>query len=136
VLGPLHQIVEAGYEARGGADPNLPGAAGVTGSFGRADIRIQVDESGELFVLSKSDGMVRYIVEAFGEGDFDFDGDVDGRDFLVWQRNPSVGDLADWQANFAATGSLAGSLGVPEPSSMMLAMLIIGLCGSRSPRVM
>lgn len=28
-------------------------------------------------------------------GDFDLDGDVDGADFLLWQRNPSVGDLAD-----------------------------------------
>jgi hypothetical protein len=33
------------------------------------------------------------------------DGDVDGRDFLVWQRghavpSASAGDLADWQANY------------------------------------
>ena len=35
------------------------------------------------------------------------DGDSDGRDFLVWQRNvgpssssASAGDLADWQANY------------------------------------
>jgi len=33
------------------------------------------------------------------------DGDVEGRDFLVWQRgyavpSQSVGDLADWQANY------------------------------------
>jgi len=33
-------------------------------------------------------------------GDFDVDGDVDGRDFLAWQRNPSVGDMADWRTNF------------------------------------
>jgi hypothetical protein len=36
---------------------------------------------------------------------FDNNGDVDGRDFLVWQRNTSAaplpaGDLADWQTNF------------------------------------
>ena len=35
------------------------------------------------------------------------DGDVDGRDFLVGQRgnavpSASVGDLADWQANYGA----------------------------------
>ena len=33
------------------------------------------------------------------------DGDVEGRDFLVWQRgyavpSASAGDLADWQANY------------------------------------
>jgi hypothetical protein len=42
-------------------------------------------------------------------GDFDFDGDVDGRDFLRWQRGQSTtpqssGDLADWQNNYG-TGS-------------------------------
>lgn len=88
-----------------------------------ADIRLQVDEAGELFILSKSDGMVRYIVGAFVEGDFDFDGDVDGRDFLLWQRNPGVGDLSDWQANYGA-GSLIAAVSVPEPTS--IAFLCIG----------
>lgn len=55
-------------------------------------------------------------------GDFDSDGDVDGRDFLVWQRNPSVGTLADWQNNFGASESalIATSSVVPEPSSVVL----------------
>ncbi len=33
-------------------------------------------------------------------GDFNLDGNVDGTDFLLWQRDPSIGDLADWQANY------------------------------------
>ena len=38
-------------------------------------------------------------------GDFDLDGDVDGYNFLKWQRgespNPlSQSDLADWEANY------------------------------------
>jgi hypothetical protein len=130
VLGPLHQIVEKGYEARGGTDPDLPGGASVTGSFGRADIRIQVDDAGELFVLSKSDGMIRYIVEAFVEGDFNFDGIVDGRDFLAWQRDPSVGDLADWQANYGA-GALSTTTAVPEPSSVVIALTLLSLATFR-----
>ena len=52
-------------------------------------------------------------------GDFDFDGDVDGRDFLLWQRNPSVGDLSDWQANYGAPLT-ANSLAVPEPATAYL----------------
>jgi hypothetical protein len=125
VLGPLHQIVEAGYEARGGTDPDLPGGAGVTSPYGRADIRIQVDADGELYILSKSDGMIRYITEAFSEGDFDFDGDVDGRDFLVWQRggspNPlSADDLAMWQANYGEAAFTAESYAVPEPGTMTM----------------
>jgi hypothetical protein len=59
-------------------------------------------------------------------GDFDLDGDVDGRDFLVWQRNPSVGSLADWQGNYG-TGSLTATAAVPEPNS--LAVLSLALCG-------
>ncbi len=55
-------------------------------------------------------------------GDFDFDGVVDGRDFLLWQRNPSVGNLSDWQANYGA-GSLASSRAVPEPASIILLSL-------------
>jgi hypothetical protein len=59
-------------------------------------------------------------------GDFDLDGDVDGRDFLVWQRNPSVGDLGDWQANYGA-GALAASTAVPEPGVLRSVLFIAAL---------
>lgn len=138
VLGPMHQIVEAGYEARGGTDPNLPGGAGVTNPYGRADIRIQVDADGELFILSKSDGMIRHITEAFGEGDFDFDGDVDGRDFLVWQRDPSIGDLADWQAAYIASEFITvaeATSAVPEPSTLAIFFVAMITFPRRNSRV-
>jgi fibronectin-binding autotransporter adhesin len=54
-------------------------------------------------------------------GDFDFDGDVDGRDFLTWQRNPSIGNLADWQTNYGVGALTAASTAVPEPSAMLTA---------------
>jgi hypothetical protein len=44
------------------------------------------------------------------QGNFDADGDVDGRDFLVWQRGGSPGgvgsatDLAAWQSNYGTSG--------------------------------
>ena len=53
-------IVEAGYHARGGKDPDLPGTAAVSGS-GRVDLRFALDKSGELYLLSKSDGMIRVV---------------------------------------------------------------------------
>lgn len=68
-------------------------------------------------------------------GDFDVDGDVDGADFLKWQRgeSPNGGDaleLADWTSNFGATGLVsAASAGVPEPSTFVL--LSCALLGSR-----
>jgi hypothetical protein len=57
-------------------------------------------------------------------GDFDEDGDVDGRDFLAWQRgdspNPlSASDLSDWQTNYGF-GTLAATTAVPEPSCFVL----------------
>lgn len=58
------------------------------------------------------------------DGDFDNDGDVDGADFLLWQRggspNPlSPADLAAWQAAYNAGSNLAAAA-VPEPSAAIL----------------
>jgi T5SS/PEP-CTERM-associated repeat protein len=57
-------------------------------------------------------------------GDFDFDGDVDGRDFLIWQRIPSVGNLSDWQTNYGVSALTAASTAVPEPNTFGLLFLI------------
>jgi acetyl esterase/lipase len=59
-------------------------------------------------------------------GDFDLDGEVDGSDFLAWQRGESprplsADDLADWQVSFGADAPLSNAVGVPAPSSMLLA---------------
>jgi hypothetical protein len=66
-------------------------------------------------------------------GDFDGDGDVDGRDFLVWQRNPAVGALADWQANYGV-GGLSALSAVPEPDGFVLVgtCLAVLVCVSRN----
>lgn len=60
------------------------------------------------------------------QGDFDGDGDVDGRDLLRWQRgqspNPlSASDLAAWRNNYGS-GSLAAVTAVPEPGGLALAL--------------
>jgi hypothetical protein len=60
-------------------------------------------------------------------GDFDLDNDVDGRDFIVWQRNPSIGNLSDWQANYGTSGLTAANTAVPEPSMMMLLSALLAL---------
>lgn len=141
IRGPMHQIVRAAYDGRGGDDPNLPGGASVTGQFGRADIRLQIGDDGELYILSKSDGMIRQIVGPERvPGDYDYDGDVDEMDYIVWQDDfgtsvpvPGLGadgnedgfvDAADyvvWRQNRADAGS--GSGAVPEPAAALLAVL-------------
>ena len=62
-------------------------------------------------------------------GDFDFDSDVDGFDFLTWQRGessdlPSTLDLADWEANYGTVEPISTiSLAVPEPNILVLTMM-------------
>ncbi len=74
------------------------------------------------------EGLVVY--EAGIPGDFDGNGVVDGSDFLLWQRDPSVGSLADWKTNYGMGTALilAASAAVPEPSSILL--LAAGAAGS------
>ncbi len=70
-------------------------------------------------------------------GDFDDDGDVDGSDFLKWQRgeppNPfSQRDLKVWQMNYGQTSSaLSAATTVPEPSTALLAILGLVLATRR-----
>ncbi len=54
-------IAQAAYQSRGGKDPDLPGRGTVSGSR-RADARFALDAAGELFVYSKTDGMIRQVV--------------------------------------------------------------------------
>lgn len=59
----LRRLVEDSYRARGGTGEALPGAAAVSGR-GRVDYRFAVDNEGELYILTKSDGMIREVVGA------------------------------------------------------------------------
>ena len=78
-------------------------------------------------------------------GDFNADGDIDGDDFLRWQRNFGMGgatiadgdangdgfvddnDLLIWETNFGSSGALvnqaAAISAVPEPSALSLVLL-------------
>jgi hypothetical protein len=58
-------IVEAAYHARGGKAEHLPGAERVPG--GRSDIRLAMDTAGELYIMSKSDGVIRAVVRTTGQ---------------------------------------------------------------------
>jgi hypothetical protein len=55
-------VTEAAYRARGGKAESLPGRARVAG--GRSDIHFLVDGDGELYIVSKSDGVIRSVVAA------------------------------------------------------------------------
>lgn len=58
------------------------------------------------------------------DGDFNGNGFVEGDDFLVWQRDPGVGSLVDWQTNFGTgTPIQSGVTAVPEPASFALSLV-------------
>ncbi len=67
------------------------------------------------------------------DGDFDGDDDIDGADFLFWQRN--LGDAANlvlWEDSFSSPATAALSATVPEPASLLLAMFaFLGLLAGR-----
>jgi hypothetical protein len=73
-------------------------------------------------------------------GDHDNDGDVDGHDFLTWQRGESPDplssiDLADWRTNFGAPfPAAATSTAVPEPATAAILITATAACRCRRRR--
>jgi mono/diheme cytochrome c family protein len=61
----LRRITEETYRKRGGMGQTLPGFAVIAGR-GRVDLRFAQDNDGELYILTKSDGMIRKVVGAKG----------------------------------------------------------------------
>ena len=59
----LRRVTEVTYRKRGGAGAALPGMGAVAGR-GRVDFRFAMDGDGELYILTKSDGMIRKVVGA------------------------------------------------------------------------
>jgi|GEM_PF-2681628 len=108
-------------------------AGEITGDFAES---IFVAE-GRYWDIMLEDDEVQVVAGAlFVEGDFDFDGDVDGADFLAWQRGPADSDgLALLTSNFggssAPTALSAATSAVPEPSTFALAMLTLVCCSYR-----
>lgn len=67
---------------------------------------------------------------AVEDADFDNDGDVDGRDFLVWQRGGSPtprspADLALWKSQYGQGALQAEVATVPEPRSCALSVTLL-----------
>ena len=109
-------------------------------SFGHSDINrtSSADPAAADLLFSLVDNIEVNAFVAGVPGDFDGDLDVDGRDFLAWQRGESpngtpggpvsAGDLAVWQG--AYNGGALSAVTVPEPAtlvSLLGATLLLGL---------
>ena len=60
--GSMAPVTSTAYHTRGGKAETLPGRARVSG--GRSDIHFLTDDAGELYIMSKSDGVMRAVVGA------------------------------------------------------------------------
>ncbi len=124
--GELSVTLSAGYEPQlGDVFPLLISAQNLSGDFSQENYPAL--PVGLAWGTLRTANSLSLEVVASGSGDFDGDGDIDGRDFLAWQRNPSVGDLADWQGEFG-TDPLVVGVAVPEPiagSSLLLAYAVL-----------
>jgi hypothetical protein len=67
VYDSLFPIAEATYHERGGRAAHLPNRGFISGE-GRADAQLAADAAGELYVLTKSDGMIRAVTGAASAG--------------------------------------------------------------------
>ena len=75
------------------------------------------------------------LVELYN-ADYDHDDDVDGLDFLKWQRGESpdplsAGDLALWEDQYGSPPPLAAASAVPEPTTCTLTLAALCLAMSR-----
>jgi fibronectin-binding autotransporter adhesin len=111
-------------------------AASVTGTFEAFTPGYTVTYPGGNSILVTRTG---------NSADFDFDGDIDGHDFLAWQRGVGtttgavqsmgdanldgavdVADLTIWKGQFATGGALlAATAAVPEPAMLALVALAV-----------
>ncbi|QDS98280.1 carbohydrate-binding protein [Adhaeretor mobilis] len=68
-------------------------------------------------------------------GDYDLDFDIDGADFLIWQKELATEEgLTAWQGGYG-TGAPLSAIQVPEPMSGLLLLVVAAWCQSaRIPR--
>jgi len=99
---------------------------------GRPNDPAYLNDSGQVaFKASFVDGTQGVFITNVGEtssGDFDLDTNVDGRDFLHWQRNLATAvDLTAWQSDFgiAENSGLSAAQSIPEPSTGQLVLLSV-----------
>jgi T5SS/PEP-CTERM-associated repeat protein len=120
LAGDLTVTLTGGYLPQAGdVFPLLASTAGLLGNFG--DENLPALSTGLDWQIQRTTSTIALaVIDISGlPGDFNADGIVDGRDFLVWQRDPSIGNLADWRANYGTSTLAAASVAMPEPASVV-----------------
>lgn len=129
-------------------DTDLEGVASLQGAT--TDLTFRIAFANALADIGAGNSATLTLIDLIGTvegdagqlGDYDGDDDVDGADFLAWQRGESpngaaAGDLQDWQDNYGQGTSALGSVAaIPEPLSFqLLAVLSWALISVRGRNV-
>ena len=94
---------------------------------GEQDLVFQYKEAG---TLSASLGTVVYAEIVDVPGDLNFDGSVNGADFLFAQRAADpTSAIATWSANYPSGGALQAVTAVPEPAHSFHRLFGVGTGG-------
>ena len=121
--GTLDVVLIDGFVPSGGDSFDILDFSSLTGDFTSVNLPAGFNWNESLLL---TDGILSIGLT----GDFDFDGDVDGADFLVWQRGfgttHNAADIADWQTYFGTTAVAASASAVPEPTSAGLLVMALG----------
>lgn len=97
----------------------------------------------ESLVVSEDAAGPKYVTDGFSEvsdvseldllGDLNLDSEVNGADFLAWQRDVSIRNLLDWRSAYDAVVPLAATaVAVPEPTAYLL--VVLGMTSCWAPR--
>jgi hypothetical protein len=102
--------------------------------WGRVSITADAGNKIETLLIGGQEFAIDNLQKLFEDSaDFDEDGDVDGNDYLNWQRGKSpnqlsVEDLALWKDQFGTTSTLSVVASIPEPNTFLLgALAAVGL---------
>ena len=123
--------IDVTYSLNGGAAQAFYSGGGISGPIGdliTSFVEVEVFKFGDAEPTQATAAIDNWSLAASTNGtpgDFDGDGDVDGTDFLNWQRGDSPqggtpAELIQWEANYGAPPLAAVTAGVPEPSGILL----------------
>lgn len=107
------------------SDPD--GLAALRGFKGEYNVTVSLGDETIVMPVTLADGGLQLQISLpILAGDFDGDGDVDGQDFLLWQRGESLTplsaeDLAAWRAHYQSTTVHA----VPEPGTLTSVVIVL-----------
>jgi T5SS/PEP-CTERM-associated repeat protein len=141
--GDLQIVLGAGYQPVLGDEFLIASAStSLSGTFDQVlSQQLAGDLAWDVLIDPLARQVVLSVVTAGIEGDFDQDDDVDGADFLRWQRGGSSdplsgSDLAAWRANYGSGSAAAtNTTAVPEPGTwLLLATALAWLTAVRGKR--